>query len=82
MFCTAPLFILSLVTSLGTVHSLHTLFLFQMFESGGSTEEVEVRKDTKHAPDLLEGPDVNEEGTTCSQAILKGIRSRYKGYYI
>ncbi len=22
----------------------------------------EVRKDTKHAPDLLEGPDVNDEG--------------------
>ena len=46
------------------------MFLFlQMFEPGsspaselGSEGREDDKKDTKHAPDLLEGPDIQEDG--------------------
>lgn len=38
--------------------------MFDAHESPTNSEEVEeTRKETKHAPDLLEGPNINEEGT-------------------
>ena len=31
-----------------------------------AVDNKQIRKDTKHAPDLLEGPDINEDGKLTS----------------
>ena len=43
----------------------HRTLLLQIFDpqdTPGGSEEGEEKRETKHAPDLLEGPDIDDEG--------------------
>ena len=47
---------------------------FQMLDPGSSpatSENGEEKRHTKHAPDLLEGPDIDEEGILSCQEFVE-----------